>query len=105
MQLRTIYLVVLKVHPTSSGTILCVVINNFIPTTQATPVGNGRKHDGHVTMESMELTGGGVGLDATNHRPAHAWNKQDTIPDDPIAAETHYTEVSERRRFLLLCCC
>jgi len=72
--------------------------------TQATPVGNGSKHGKLETMESMELTGGGVGLDAANHSPAHAWNKQDTIPDDPIAAETHYTEVSERHGFLLLCC-
>jgi len=44
-------------------------------------------------MESMELTGGSSGLDAANHSPAHAWNKQVTIPDDPIAAETHYAEV------------
>jgi len=50
-------------------------------------------------MESMELTSGGVGLDVANHSPAHAWNKQDTIPDDPIAAETHYTEVSERHGY------
>ena len=68
---------------------------NFI---QTTPVGNGSNHDVLVeTMESMELTGGGVGLDAANHSLAHAWSKQDTIPDDPIAAETHYTEVSKGR--------
>ena len=44
------------------------------------------------TMESMEITSGGVGLDA-HSSPTQTWSKQDTIPEDPILAETHYTEV------------
>lgn len=46
------------------------------------------------TMESMEYTGGGVGLDTPTHcSPAHIWSKHDTIPEDPLLAETHYAEV------------
>ena len=46
-------------------------------------------------MESMEYTGGGVGLDAPTHgNSTQIWSKQDTIPEDPLLAETHYTEVS-----------
>ena len=44
------------------------------------------------TMESMEYTGG---LDAPTYGSStQVWSKQDTIPDDPLLAETHYTEVS-----------
>ena len=41
-------------------------------------------------MESMEIGGEGVGLGTQTHQ---IWNKQDTIPEDPLLAETHYTEV------------
>lgn len=56
-------------------------------------LGNGNS-TASKTMESMEYTGGGVGLDApTQYSPTHTWSKQDTIPEDPVLAETHYTEV------------
>ena len=46
------------------------------------------------TMESMEIASGGVGLGTPTHcNPTQIWNKQDTIPEDPLLAETHYTEV------------
>lgn len=45
-------------------------------------------------MESMEIAGGGVGLDMPTYcSPSHVCSKHDTIPEDPFLAETHYAEV------------
>lgn len=52
-------------------------------------LGNG-DNTASKTMESMEIAGGGVGFSTQTHQ---IWNKQDTIPEDPLLAETHYTEV------------
>lgn len=57
-------------------------------------LGNNENSITSKTVESMELTGEGVGLGApANVSPAHIHSKQDTIPEDPVLAETHYTEV------------
>jgi len=54
-------------------------------------LGNGDSTALNAT-ESMEITSGGVGLD-THCSPSHVYSKHDTIPEDPLLAETHYAEV------------
>lgn len=54
-------------------------------------LGNG-DNTASKTMESMEIAGGGVGFSTQTHQ---IWNKQDTIPEDPLLAETHYTEYDD----------